>query len=243
VDAPQIDQPSGFVSTVDDTGPIVFVVDDDLSVREALRSLIRSVGLRCETFASAAEFLHHPRPEDPACLVLDVQLPDASGLDLVDELDAADAPIPIIFITGHGTIPMSVRAMKAGALEFLTKPFREEDLITALRQALERDRAARRERDEIARLRVRLERLTPREREVLALVAKGRMNKQIAAELGTAEQTIKQHRGRVMKKLGVDSVAELVRLVERLAGHPSWPAASVDSSGRGAGPQPPVLPR
>ena len=233
------------MSTADETGPIVFVVDDDLSVREALRSLIRSVGLRCETFASAAEFLRYPRPQDPACLVLDVQLPDASGLDLVDELDAADAPIPIIFITGHGTIPMSVRAMKAGALEFLTKPFREEDLITALRQALDRDLVAKQERGEVAGLRRRLEKLTPREREVLALVAKGRMNKQIAAELGTAEQTIKQHRGRVMKKLGVESLAELVRLVERLAGHPSSPAASVDSprSGRGAGPQPPVLPR
>jgi len=195
---------------------IVYIVDDDLSVREALRSLIRSVGLRCETFASAVEFLRYQRPENPACLVLDVQLPDASGLDLVGELDAAEAPVPIIFITGHGTIPMSVRAMKAGAVEFLTKPFREEDLIGALRQALERDRGARRERAEIAELRVRLEKLTPREREVLILVAEGRMNKQIAARLGTAEQTIKQHRGRVMKKLGVESVAELVRLVERV---------------------------
>jgi FixJ family two-component response regulator len=198
------------------SGPIVFVLDDDLSVREALRSLIRSVGLRCATFASAAEFLGFQRPDDPACLVLDVHLPDASGLDLIRELDAADDHIPIIIITGHGTIPMSVRAMKAGALEFLTKPFREEDLITALHQALERDGAARRERAEVAGLRHRLEQLTPREREVLALVATGRMNKQIAAELGTAEQTIKQHRGRVMKKLGVDSVAELVRLVERV---------------------------
>ena len=195
---------------------IVYVVDDDLSVREALRSLIRSVGLRCETFASAAEFMRYQRSQDPACLVLDVQLPDASGLDLVTQLDAAESPIPIIFITGHGTIPMSVRAMKAGALEFLTKPFREEDLIAALRTALERDREARRERAEIAGLLVLLEKLTPRERDVLALVAKGRMNKQIAAELGTAEQTIKQHRGRVMKKLGVDSVAELVRMVERV---------------------------
>jgi FixJ family two-component response regulator len=204
------------VSAVEATGPIVFVVDDDLSVRDALRSLIRSVGLRCETFASAAEFLRFQRPQDPACLVLDVQLPDASGLDLVSELDAVEAPIPIIFITGHGTIPMSVRAMKAGALEFLTKPFREEDLITALHQALERDREAKRERAELAGLRVRLEKLTPREREVLTLVAEGKMNKQIAADLGTAEQTIKQHRGRVMKKLGVDSVADLVRLVERV---------------------------
>lgn len=204
------------MTATEGNSPIVYVVDDDLSVREALRSLIRSVGLRCETFSSAAEFQRYQRPQAPACLVLDVQLPDASGLDLVTELDAADAPIPIIFITGHGTIPMSVRAMKAGALEFLTKPFREEDLITALHQALERDSEARRERAEVAGLRVLLEKLTPREREVLVLVAQGRMNKQIAAELGTAEQTIKQHRGRVMKKLGVDSVAELVRMVERV---------------------------
>jgi FixJ family two-component response regulator len=196
--------------------PIVYVLDDDLSVREALRSLIRSVGLRCETFASAAEFLRYPRAEDPACLVLDVQLPDASGLDLVGVLDAEEAPIPIIFITGHGSIPMSVRAMKSGAVEFLTKPFREEDLINAMRQALERDTSAKQKRAELAGLRARMQKLTPREREVLGLVVAGRMNKQIAAELGTAEQTIKQHRGRVMKKLGVDSVAELVRLAERV---------------------------
>lgn len=195
---------------------IVYVVDDDLSVREALRSLIRSVGLRCETFASAAEFLRYPRAENPSCVVLDVQLPDASGLDLIGVLDTEEAPIPIIFITGHGTIPMSVRAMKSGAMEFLTKPFREEDLIAAMRQALERDSAARQQRAELAGLRARMKRLTPREREVLGLVVAGRMNKQIAAELGTAEQTIKQHRGRVMKKLGVDSVAELVRLAERV---------------------------
>jgi len=196
--------------------PIVYVLDDDLSVREALRSLIRSVGLRCETFASAAEFLRYPRAEVPACLVLDVQLPDASGLDLVGVLDAEEAPIPIIFITGHGSIPMSVRAMKSGAVEFLTKPFREEDLINAMRQALERDTSAKQKRAELAGLRARMQKLTPREREVLGLVVAGRMNKQIAAELGTAEQTIKQHRGRVMKKLGVDSVAELVRLAERV---------------------------
>jgi len=197
-------------------GGIVYVVDDDLSVREALRSLIRSVGLRCETFSSAAEFLRYSRAEDPACLILDVQLPDASGLDLVGVLDAEETPIPIIFITGHGTIPMSVRAMKSGAVEFLTKPFREEDLIAAMRQALERDGAAKQRRAELAGVRARMEKLTPREREVLGLVVAGRMNKQIAAELGTAEQTIKQHRGRVMKKLGVDSVAELVRLTERV---------------------------
>jgi FixJ family two-component response regulator len=197
-------------------GTIVYVVDDDLSVREALRSLIRSIGLRCETFASGAEFLRHPRSDDPACLILDVQLPDASGLDLVGVLDAEPTPIPIIFITGHGTIPMSVRAMKSGAVEFLTKPFREEDLIAAMRQAIERDSLAKQQHAELAGVRARMEKLTPREREVLGLVVAGRMNKQIAAELGTAEQTIKQHRGRVMKKLGVDSVAELVRLAERV---------------------------
>lgn len=225
--------------------PIVYVVDDDLSVRQALSSVIRSIGLRVETFASAAEFLLYSRSEAPSCLVLDVQLPDASGLDLVRDLDAVEAPIPIIFITGHGTIPMSVRAMKAGALEFLTKPFREEDLIAAMQQALERDRLARRERTEVAELRRRLEKLTPREREVLDLVVAGRMNKQIAAELGTVEQTIKQHRGRVMKKLGVDSVAELVRLVERAVGHTSAPSSSVKGPTRRPkdGPVPPVVPR
>jgi FixJ family two-component response regulator len=198
--------------------PIVYVLDDDLAVRQALSSVIRSTGLRVETFASAQEFLRYSRLDAPSCLVLDVQLPDVSGLDLLPELGARAAPIPIIFITGHGTIPMSVRAMKAGAMEFLTKPFREEDLLAAIDHGLERDRAARRERAEVQALRDRLATLSPREREVLGLVVTGRMNKQIAAELGTAEQTIKQHRGRVMRKLGVDSVADLVRLVERAGG-------------------------
>ena len=204
---------------------IVYVVDDDLSVRQALSSVIRSVGLRVETFASAQEFVRHPRADAPACLVLDVQLPDTSGLDLARELDAMDAPVPVVFITGHGTIPMSVRAMKAGAVEFLTKPFQEEDLLAAIHQALERDRTARAARAAAAELRGRLERLTPRERDVLALIVTGRINKQIAAELGTAEQTVKQHRGRIMQKLGVGSVAELVRLVERGAGPPPAPEA------------------
>jgi RNA polymerase sigma factor (sigma-70 family) len=203
--------------------PIVYVVDDDLSVRQALSSVIRSVGLRVETFASAEEFVRHPRADAPACLVLDVQLPDASGLDLVHRLETLEAPVPVVFITGHGTIPMSVRAMKAGAIEFLTKPFQEEDLLAAIHQAHERDRAARAERAERAELRERLDRLTPRERDVLALIVTGRMNKQIAAELGTAEQTVKQQRARVMQKLGVVSVAELVRLVERAAGRPPAP--------------------
>jgi FixJ family two-component response regulator len=185
--------------------------------------VIRSVGLRVETFASAEEFVRHPRADAPACLVLDVQLPDASGLDLVHRLETLEAPVPVVFITGHGTIPMSVRAMKAGAIEFLTKPFQEEDLLAAIRQAHERDRAARAERAALADVRERLDRLTPRERDVLALIVTGRMNKQIAAELGTAEQTVKQQRARVMQKLGVVSVAELVRLVERAAGRPPAP--------------------
>ena len=203
--------------------PIVYVLDDDLAVRQALSSVIRSTGLRVETFASAEEFLGHKRADAPSCLVLDVHLPDVSGLDLPSALDARGDSIPVIFITGHGTIPMTVRAMKAGALEFLTKPFREEDLLAAINDALERDRAARRERREVAAVQERLASLTPRERDVLHLVVTGRMNKQIAAELGTAEQTIKQHRGRVMRKLGIDSVADLVRLVERAVDPDSSP--------------------
>jgi FixJ family two-component response regulator len=197
-------------------GPTVFVLDDDLSVREALRSLIRSVGLRCETFATADELLCHPRPDEPACLVLDVQLPGGSGLDLPTHLRQQGVELPIIFITGHGTIPMSVRAMKAGALEFLTKPFSEPELLGAIRQALVRDGEARAIRAQQNSLHEQFAKLTSRERDVFALVVAGRMNKEIAAELGTAEQTIKQHRGRVMRKLGARSVADLVHLAERL---------------------------
>jgi FixJ family two-component response regulator len=224
---------------------IVYVVDDDLSVRQALSSVIRSVGLRVETFASAQEFLRHPRADAPGCLVLDVQLPDTSGLDLAQELQAAHGSLPVIFITGHGTIPMSVRAMKAGALEFLTKPFQEEDLLAAIHQAVERDRDARAERATTSGFRERLASLTPRERDVLARIVAGRMNKQIAAELGTAEQTVKQHRGRVMQKLGVSSVAELVRLVERASG--GLPSGGLPPGGPPAGgndaSQSPILPR
>ena len=224
--------------------PIVYVLDDDLAVRQALSSVIRSTGLRVETFASPQEFLRYSRVDAPTCLILDVQLPDISGLDLLPELGAQAAPIPIIFITGHGTIPMSVRAMKAGATEFLTKPFREEDLLAAIDHALERDRAARRERAEVQALQERLATLSPREREVLGLVVTGRMNKQIAAELGTAEQTIKQHRGRVMRKLGVDSVADLVRLVEHAAGPAGARAASGGGpAGAGADASPPIVPK
>jgi len=197
---------------------IVYVVDDDSSIRQALSGLLRSVGLRVETFGSAHDFLRAQRAEAPACLVLDVRLPDGSGLDLPEELRNLEAPLPVIFITGHGTIPISVRAMKSGALEFLTKPFRDEDLLGAIDVALDRDRAARVGRSEMVEARRRIERLTPREHEVLELVVAGKMNKQIAAQLGTAEQTVKQHRGRVMRKLQVDSVAELVRLVERASG-------------------------
>ncbi|MDB4874319.1 MAG: putative two-component response regulator [Gemmatimonadetes bacterium] len=204
---------------MDMSDPVVFVVDDDLSVREALRSLIRSVGLRCETFASAAEFVGYSRPDHPACLVLDVQLSDGSGLELSAELSQSGAELPIIFITGHGTIPMSVRAMKAGAVEFLTKPFSEQELLTAIEQALGRDRADRIARTDRQALRDRYAKLTARERDVFALVVAGRMNKEIAAELGTAEQTVKQHRGRVMHKLGARSVADLVHLAAGLEAH------------------------
>jgi FixJ family two-component response regulator len=202
---------------------IVYVVDDDSSVRLALANLIRSIGYRVEAFASAQEFLQHQRQDVPSCLVLDVLLPDSSGLELARELGSSEMPLPIIFITGHGTIPMSVQAMKQGAIEFLTKPFQEEDLIAALHDALERDSAARAERRELAELRKRWERLTPRERDVLAHVVAGRLNKQIARELGAAEQTIKVHRGRVMRKLEVNSVADLTRLVERVSTQP-WGA-------------------
>jgi RNA polymerase sigma factor (sigma-70 family) len=176
--------------------------------------------MRCDTFATAADFLRHPRPDAPACLVLDVQLPGGSGLDLPTELKESGVDLPIIFITGHGTIPMSVRAMKAGALEFLTKPFSEHELLGAIDQALARDREMRARRAELEALRERFAKLTARERDVFELVVTGRMNKEIAAELGTAEQTVKQHRGRVMQKLGARSVADLVHLAERLVPAP-----------------------
>jgi FixJ family two-component response regulator len=207
--------------------PIVYVVDDDPGIRRALSSLIRSVGLRVATFGSPYDFLRYARPDAPSCLVLDVQLPDSSGLDLADRLRTSEAQIPIIFITGHGTIPMSVRAMKGGAVEFLTKPFADEDLLSALQQALDRDQLAIEERTELARLRGRLETLTARERDVFALVVTGRLNKQIAEELGAAEQTIKVHRGRVMRKLEVGSVAALVRFAERVNEQPRAPAAAL----------------
>ncbi len=195
---------------------VVFVVDDDSSVREAIKSLIGSVGLGVETFETAQEFLRSTRPDAPGCVVLDVRLPGLSGLDLQRELAAHGINLPVIFITGHGDIPMSVRAMKAGALEFLTKPFRDQDLLDAIQQALERDRGARQHRAENAELRERFDSLTSREREVMGLVVSGLLNKQIAGELGTSEVTIKIHRSQVMKKMGAGSLAELVRMTEKL---------------------------
>ncbi len=201
---------------MNDTDPIVFVVDDDESVREAVKRLISSVGLRVQTFGSTREFLAGQRPDAPACLVLDVRLPDVSGLDLQRDLTAANIHIPIIFITGHADVPMTVRAMKAGAVEFLTKPFRGQELLDAIQEAIGKDRVARNDRAEMAELRARYDSLTPREKEVLKLVASGLLNKQIGAELGTSELTIKTHRGRVMEKMAADSLADLVKMAERL---------------------------
>jgi FixJ family two-component response regulator len=201
---------------VKDADAIVFVVDDDSSIREAIESLVKLAGLRVETFGTAREFLRSERLDLPGCVVLDVELPGLSGLDLQRELAAHGIKLPIIFVTGYGDIPMSVSAMKAGALEFLTKPFRDQDLLDAIQQALERDRAARQHSREIAELRERFDGLTSREREVMSLVVAGWLNKQIGFELKISEITVKIHRGRVMNKTGAQSLAELVRMTEKL---------------------------
>ena len=199
--------------------PFVCVVDDDSSMRESLRNLIRSAGLNVQTFGSAQEFLRTPRPDAPSCLVLDVQLPGLSGLELQQELAQMNVQIPIIFITGHGDIPMSVRAMKAGAVDFLTKPFRDQDMLDAVARAIEADRARRSSLQATSGVRESFARLSPREREVMTLVTRGLMNKQVAHELGLSEITVKLYRGQAMRKMGAGSLADLVRMAEALALH------------------------
>jgi FixJ family two-component response regulator len=196
--------------------PIVFVVDDEPAICLSLKRLVKSVGLEAQTFISAQEFLRAKRPDGPGCLVLDVRLPGLSGLDLQQELLDAKVDLPIIFITGHGDIPMSVRAIKAGAVEFLTKPFRDQDLIDAIQHGIEKHRATRQESVKLTEFRALYDSLTPREREVFPLVAAGLLNKQIAAQLGTGEKTIKVHRGQVMHKMKAESLAHLIRIGEKL---------------------------
>src|ERR1700690_576867 len=195
---------------------IVFVIDDDHSIRRAIKRLVESVGLQVALFGTAQQFLQFPRPDVPSCLVLDIRLPGISGLDIQQELVETDVPMPIVFISAHGDIPMTVRAMKAGAVEFLTKPFRDQDLLDAIQVALDRDRGRRQREAEMTALRERFDLLTSREREVVAMVVLGMLNKQIAAEIGTAENTVKVHRSRAMEKMQAQSLADLVKMVERL---------------------------
>jgi FixJ family two-component response regulator len=200
----------------DEAQPTVVVIDDDRDIREAFQGVIRSVGLRVELFASVQEFLGSDRPDSPGCLVLDVRLPGRSGLDFHDDLAKANVHLPVIFISGYADVPMSVRAMKAGAVEFLTKPVRHQDLLDAIQLAIERDRARRDDERAVAELRAGFDTLTPRERNVMTLVVAGLLNKQIAAEIGLSEATVKAHRGQVMRKMGAKSLAELVRMVDKL---------------------------
>lgn len=196
--------------------PIVYIIDDDVSIQEMLSSLVRSIGLQAQVFGSAVDLLRGKLPNVPSCLVLDIRLPGLSGLDLQEELAKANIRIPIVFMTGHGDIPMTVKAMKAGAVDFLTKPFRDQDLLDAVTKALDHDQIRRRREGDIADLRIRFELLTPRERQVMSFVTAGLMNKQTAAEVGLSEITVKIHRGNVMKKMGAKSVADLVRMAGAL---------------------------
>ncbi|HXX51564.1 MAG TPA: response regulator transcription factor [Xanthobacteraceae bacterium] len=196
--------------------PVVFIIDDDASLCEALARLFRSVGLQAKVYGSAPEFLQSKLPDGPSCLVLDVRLPGLSGLDFQSELVKANIQIPIVFMTGHGDIPMTVRAMKAGAVEFLPKPFRDQDMLDAVQAGLERDRARRRNASDSSRLRTNFDSLTPREQEIMGFVTAGLMNKQIAGEIGVSEITVKVHRGNVMRKMGAKSLADLVRMADAL---------------------------